>query len=342
MRTLCLACLLVVGCSGTSSSASTDPVGDAGTTAPPVGTGPTAPPGGNDGAGVTDAGAGDGAVVGGDTCADGFARGTSGEPRLVAPISPAPEGVAVCANGDVFVSVPDEAKVLRVPLAGGDPEVYTVLTGRQPLGMTCVGNVLYVVDFRSNDAAVMRVVAKDDPGTALPKIDNDNGYGALNGIVSVPGVGLFASDASNTLSGRIVRFAETAPGVFQASVAKGGIAFPNGLAFDPKSNSLDVSMTLNSKVVTYPVGNDGTLGQGTDSWSGTPVLDAIDGIARDEKQALYVVHYLQGFVARPTDNTKIASAKNPKSLAFRGGTLFFTSEDGLHAVDLGVCGSQAP
>lgn len=295
-------------------------------------------PGATD-AGVSDAGVSD-AAVDPNKCRDGFPRGTASAPRLVAALSPAPEGVAVCANGDVFVSIPDQAKILRVPLTGGDPEVWTVLPERQPLGMTCVGNDLYVVDFRAKDAAVLRVTAKDDPGTALPNIAGDKGYSALNAIVAVPGAGLFVSDASNTLSGRIVRFAETTPGVFQASVAKGGIAFPNGLAFDPKSNSLDLALTLQSKVVSYPIDNTGALGKGTDAWSGTALLDAIDGIARDENQALYVVHYLQGFVARPTDKTKIASAKSPKSLAFRGGTLLFTSENGLHAVDLGVCGSQ--
>jgi sugar lactone lactonase YvrE len=346
MRTLRLACLLFVGCGGTSSLAASASSGDAGVPAP-TGTSEASAPsseGGDDA--VRDAAVGDGAVgdggtnIGVDLCPDGFPRGTAGAPRLVAALSPAPEGVAVCASGDVFVSIPDQAKILRVPLTGGEPEVWTTLTGRQPLGMTCVGNVLYVVDFRSKDAAVMRILAKDDPGTALPNIDGDNGYSALNAIVSVPGVGLFASDASNTLSGRLVRFAETAPGVFQASVAKTGIAFPNGVAFDPKSNVLDVALTLTSSVVSYPVGNDGTLGKGATSWTGTPVADAIDGIARDENQAIYVAHYLQGYVGRSSDKAKIASAKSPKSLAFRGGTLLFTSDAGLNAVDLGVCGSQ--
>lgn len=343
MRLLCFACALAIGCSGSSSSDATGPLADSGVSGPSdLDAGQPTPSGRGD-AGMADGGAGDaGAGDAGpsDLCADGFSRGVAGTPRLVAALSPAPEGVAVCASGDVFVSIPDEAKVLRVPLAGGDPEVWTVLTGRQPLGMTCVGNDLYVVDFRTKDAAVLRVVAKNDPGTALPKIDGDSGYSALNAIVNVPGVGLFASDASNTISGRLVRFAETAPGVVQASVAKSGLAFPNGVAFDPKSNTLDLSLTLNSKVVSYPVGNDGTLGKGSDSWSGTPILDSIDGIARDENQALYIAHYLTGAVGRPTDKTQIATAKNPKSLAFRGGTLLFTSDAGLHAVDLGVCGSQ--
>lgn len=332
MRTLCVACLFAIGCSSSGSPAGEPSLDDGGVAPSREDAGGTQPPSGTADPGATDAG--------GDLCGDGFPRGMAGAPRVVAALAPAPEGVAVCANGDVFVTIPDEAKILRVPLSGGDPEVWTTMPGRQPLGMTCVGNVLYVADFRSKDGAVMRVVAKDDPGTALPNIDGDKGYSALNAVVWVPGVGLFASDASNTPSGRIVRFAETAPGMFQASVAKSGLGFPNGLAFDPKSNALDVAFTVNSKVVSYPLEAAGALGSGTDAWSGTAVVDAVDGIARDENKALYVARYLKGFVTRSTDKANIAAVKSPKSLAFRGGTLLFTGEAGLHAVDLGVCGAQ--
>lgn len=271
-------------------------------------------------------------------CADGFPRGTPGEPRLVAKLSPAPEGVAVCANGDVFVSLPEASRIVRVPLDAGEPKTYTTMPGRQPLGMTCVGNTLYVADFRGRDAAVLRVAGPGDPGTPLPTLEGDDGYRAMNAVAWVPGVGLFATDATNTLSGRIVRFAETSPGTFTASVASKGLAFPNGITFAPKAKTLDVALTLGSRVVSHPVGAGGLLGKGTDSFAGTPVLDAIDGIARDENDALYVAHYLGGFVGRTPGSARIVSAKEPRSLAFRGGTLLVTSADGLHAVDVGVCG----
>jgi hypothetical protein len=259
----------------------------------------------------------------------------------VAQLSSQPEGVAACANGDVFVSLPDEGQVVRVPLSGASPELWTTLPGRKPLGMVCMNNVLFVVDFRSADAAVMRITGKDDPGTPLPKIGNDPGYSALNAIVGVPGLGLFASDASNTVNGRIVFFAETAPGVFHASVEKSGIAFPNGVEFEPKTNTLDVALTLGSRVLSYPIGNDGSLGKPNSAWSSIPIVDAIDGIARDENAALYVAHYLQGYISRSTDGAHVATVNTPRSLVFRGGTLLFTSATGLHGVDLGICGAHS-
>jgi sugar lactone lactonase YvrE len=289
---------------------------------------------------TTDTGAG-GSGSTPDLCPDGFPRGVAGKPHLVAQLSSQPEGVAACANGDVFASLPDEGKVVRVPLSGGSPETWTTLPGRKPLGMVCVDDVLYVVDFRSSDAAVMRITGQGDPGTPLPKIDNDPGYSALNAIVGVPGLGLYASDASSSLNGRIVFFAETSPGVFHASVAKSGIAFPNGVEFEPKTNTLDVALTLGSRVLSYPIGSNGSLGKPHASSSSVPVIDAIDGIARDENAALYVAHYLQGYITRSTDGAHVATVNTPRSLVFRGGTLLFTSATGLHAVDLGVCGAHS-
>lgn len=294
-----------------------------------------ATPGGGD---PTDATSPPDADDGVDKCPDGFPRGAAGDVRQVTKISPAPEGVAACANGDVFVSVPDEGKILRVPLEGGEPEVWTTLAGRQPLGMTCADNVLYVVDFRSNDATVLRVAAKDDPGTPMPNVDGGGSFKAMNGVVAVKGLGIYATDASNTPSGRIVRFAETAPGVYKASVVKSGLAFPNGIVFDPATNTMDVSLTVQSQVLTFPVGADGALGDSKGAWSGTPVFDAIDGIVRDENKSLYIAHYSKGYVERTSDGAKIASLKDPKSLVFRGGTLLITGTEGLYAAPLGICG----
>lgn len=110
-------------------------------------------------------------------------------------------------------------------------------------------------------------------------------------------------------------------GSFHASVAKSGVAFPNGIAFEPKTKTLDVALTIGSEVLSYPMGNDGTRGTASKAWSGTPV----DGVARDENQAIYVAHYSNGFVERSTDKAKVGTAKNPKSLAFRGGTLLFAA-----------------
>lgn len=279
------------------------------------------------------------AADGVDRCPDSFPRGAASEARLVQAFTPALEGVAVCPNGDVFVSQPDTAKIFRVPLDGSPPELWTTISGHQPLGMDCASDgALYAADFGSKDATVFRVAAKDDPGTPLPKIPGDSGYKAMNGVAAVKGVGVYATDATNTLNGRIVLFAEKSPNVFEASVAKGGLAFPNGVAFDPSATTLDLTLTLQSQVLAFPVATDGALGKQSVVSSGTPVVDAIDGLALAENNDRYVVHYLQGFVSRSSDGKKVASMKEPKSLAFRGGTLFITATAGLYAVDLAVCG----
>lgn len=272
-----------------------------------------------------------------DLCPDGFPRGTAGAVRQVAKLAPAPEGVAVCENGDVFVSLPDAAQVVRVPLDGGDPEVWATLAGRRPLGMTCVDDELWVVDFRSQNATVVRVVGKDDPGLPMPSPEGDS-FSAMNGVAVVKGVGVFATDRTQIPLGRIVRLEGAANDTYQASVAAGGLLFPNDIKFDPTTKSLDVSFTLTTEVRTYPIRADGSLGPSEVAWTGGGALDAIDGIARDENESLYVAHYLQGYVGRTTDGAHVASMKNPKSLAFRGGTLLITGEEGLYAAPLGICG----
>lgn len=280
------------------------------------------------------------AVANGDLCPDGFPRGTPSAARLVQSFSPALEGVAVCPNGDVFVSQPSEAKIFRVPLDGSPPELWTTLPGHQPLGMDCASDgVLYAADFGTKDASVFRITAKGDPGTPLPKIPGDSGYRAMNGVAAVKGVGIYATDRSNALNGRIVFFAEKAPNVFEASVAKGGLAFPNDVAFNPNTNRLDVTLTVNSQVLSYPVAPGGALGKRSIPWTGMLVFNALDGLAIAENNDRYVARYLNGIVSRTSDGKKVAGMKEPKSLAFRGGTLLITAATGLFAVDLGVCGA---
>ncbi|NUO52582.1 MAG: hypothetical protein HOV80_27360 [Polyangiaceae bacterium] len=276
-----------------------------------------------------------------DRCPDGFPRGTPSDLRLVEEFSPALEGVAVCPNGDVFVSQPETAKIYRVPLDGAPAELWTTLAGHQPLGMDCASdNVLYVADFGSNDATVFRVAAKDDPATPLPTIVGDGGYKAMNGVAVVDGVGIYATDRTNTIDGRIILFAETSPNVFEASVARGGLPFPNDVAFNPKTGMLDVTLTINSQVLSYSVADDGAFGSQSVSFSGTWVLDALDGLAVAEDGDRYLAQYLQGKVRRASDWQMVAGMTEPKSLAFRGGTLFVTAKKGLYAVDLAVCGAE--
>ncbi|NUO49079.1 MAG: hypothetical protein HOV80_09510 [Polyangiaceae bacterium] len=275
-----------------------------------------------------------------DRCPDGFPRGKKSDLRLVEEFSPGLEGVAVCPNGDVFVSQPETGAIFRVPLDGAPAELWTTLAGHQPLGMDCASDgALYVADFGSEDATVFRVAAKNDPGTPLPNIAGDGGYKAMNGVAVVDGVGIYATDRSNTIHGRIVLFAETSPNVFEASVARGGLPFPNDVTFNPSTGTLDLTLTINSQVLSYPVADDGALGSQSVTSSGILVLDALDGLAVAEDGDRYLAQYLRGKVRRSSDSHAVASMTEPKSLAFRGGTLFITAKKGLYAVDLAVCGA---
>ena len=275
-----------------------------------------------------------------DLCPDGFARGAEGDWSAIRAFDPAIEGIAVCPSGEVFVSQPDTGAIFRVPLDGSTYEVWTILANRRPLGMDCASDgSLYVADFGSDDATVVRVAGKGDPGTPLPKVPGDDGYRAMNGVAVVEGVGVYATDASNTLFGRVILFAETAPDTFEARVEKSGLPFPNDVDFDPSTGRLDLTLTVNSQVFSYPVAPDGGLGGPGVAWSGTFAVDALDGLAVAEGGERFLAHYLEGTVRRSSDGHVVAALAEPRSLAFRGGTLLVTGRDGLYAVELGVCGA---
>lgn len=275
-----------------------------------------------------------------DACPDGFARGTPGDLHLVHAFSPSVEGVAVCPDGDVFVSQPETGRIFRVPLDGAPPELWTTLSSHQPLGMDCgTDGALYIADFGTTHASVLRVASKDDPGTPMPNVPGDKGFGAMNGVAFVDGVGIYATDASNTWAGRVVLFTEPTPGVFAAKIVKSGLPFPNDVDVDRSTSRLDVSMTLNSQIVSYAFEPDGSVGGEAVAWNGAPIVDAVDGLVVAADGDRYIAHYLQGKVTRASDGATVAQLAEPRSLAFRGGTLVVTAKDGLYAVDLAVCGA---
>lgn len=91
-------------------------------------------------------------------------------------------------------------------------------------------------------------------------------------------------------------------------------------------------------MLQFPVAEDGALGAQQVAWPATAAFDALDGIVLDEDHEIYVAHYVQGHVTRPADSQRVAELKEPRSLAFRDGTLLVTGADRLFAVDLGICG----
>lgn len=285
---------------------------------------------------------------GSDLCPDGFTRGEPARsPRKIASMTPSPEGVTVCPNGDVFVARDPSAEVWRVQL-DGQQELWAALGDRRPAGITCdERGRLFIATFstKSGTPASLGPVMISGHGSApleLPQPVAAKPISGLNGIVAVPGVGLYASDTSNN---NIVLWRESPEGAFSASVVADDIALANGLAYSPSTRALYVNASGAWQLLQYKVGDDGALSDRRAV--PVPFMLFMDGVAVDEKGDLYVADWLGGRVTRVSTGRSVLRIPNPASLAFRGGTLLVTdyklgdasAEGALYAIDLGVCGA---
>jgi hypothetical protein len=295
----------------------------------------------------------DGAILGA-SCADGFPRGAaSSERRAVRRTMPTIEGVAVCPNGDVFVTAASLSEVWRIPLAGGEPEVWYKQQGGVFAGLDCdAQNHLYAADFGWLTAAgnVVSISGKNT-GTLLPSPD-DSATQGYHSVLAVAGKGVYASD---TVAGRIMLWHDV-NGVLTATPASYAVDGPNGLALGTDGRlyvALNNSALLDDEVVSFAIGSDGTLTDRTRAWTGP---HDISGIAIDENGTLYITFPSEGKVVRASDGATVATATNTAGLAFRGGTLLYTDFDRsgsrsekltgiisttgqLWAIELGVCGA---
>jgi SMP-30/Gluconolactonase/LRE-like region len=285
-----------------------------------------------------------------DCCPDGWPRGAASLALTrIAAFTPSPEGVAVCPDGEVFVSVDGPDEIRRVPLDAGAPQLYASLAGIQPAGITCdERGRLFVAGFaRRNGSPAPPILMVAGPGAAAVQLPPPAGgpeVVALNGITAVPGAGVFASDTAGVL----IRARERTDGSFETSVAAEDLLGANGLTFDPASRKLYVVISfLPPGVVSFQVAADGTLSGRKQETSGD-LLTLYDGVAVDAAGELYVADYLGGAVLRVRDERPLAQLSNPASFAFRGGSLLVTSyhlndprtEGGLYALQLGVCGPR--
>jgi sugar lactone lactonase YvrE len=295
----------------------------------------------------------DGAIVGGSSCADGFPRGVLNTVRReVRATMPTIEGVAACPNGDVFVSAASLSQVWRIPFAGGEPEVWYAQSTGLFAGLTCDDRGrLFAADYGFTDPGGVVQITGKGAGTPLAR-PSDFATQGYNGVLVIEGVGVFGSD---TAAGRIVVWREDANGALVAQTAVSGVGGANGLARGTDGR-LYVALTAalgDNEVVSFAVGNDGKLEDRKSAWKGPNI---IDGIAIDENNQLYVAFYNEGKIVRASDGATIATAKNPASLVFRGGTLLFSVFDvfgsqaeklsgqisttgHLYAVELAVCGA---
>jgi sugar lactone lactonase YvrE len=292
--------------------------------------------------------AGPAADGGADFCQDGFARGEAAQgPRKIASMTPSPEGVTVCPNGDVFVARDPSGEVWRVQL-DGQQELWASLGDRRPAGITCDDKGrLFVATFstKSGKQASLGPVMISGQGSEpieLPQPPAATPIAGLNGIAAVPGVGIYASDTSNN---NIVLWQETTENAFAARVVASDVALANGLAYAPSKRGLYVNASGAWQLLQFTVAEDGALNDRRDV--PVPFMLFMDGVAVDEKGDLYVADWLGGSVTRISTRRSVLRIPNPASLAFRGGTLLVTdyklgdarAEGALHAIDLGVCGA---
>jgi sugar lactone lactonase YvrE len=294
-----------------------------------------------------------------DCCPDGFPRGKAGGSlRKLAGLTPSPEGVAVCPDGNVFAALDGSGELWRIPLDGAEPERWAKLGDRRPAGLACdARGRLFVAIFStlsgaSGPISAVMVPTRDAEPIALPQPDDGSMIGGLNGIVAVDGTGVYAGD-SNANTILLVR--ESSPGTFTTHIVARDVPLANGLAYDAAKRTLYAVASGAGQVLSFAVAADGALGERKQVSVGALIL-FMDGVAVDERSTVYVADYLGGGVIRAKDGVRVAPAasggsaglRNPASFAFRGGTLLITDyhvmapeqAGGLYAIDLGVCGGQ--
>jgi hypothetical protein len=283
-----------------------------------------------------------------DCCPDGFARGASAPgARKLLGLKPSPEGVTVCPNGEVFIAG-DDGQIWRVPLGAAVPERWASLAEREPAGLACdeLGRLFVAIySVRSPDGTpgVMRIDGKDQPPLALPGPSEMPLLSAMNGIIAIRGLGVYASDSA---AGWVIHLRETQPGKFVSEIVARDILIANGLAYDASAHTLYVASSLGMAVLSFSVAADGSL-SGRKQLA-TQTSSFFDGVAVDAQGTVYAADYSGGTVIRLRDSMVMATIASPASLAFRGGTLLVTdyklnqpdAEGGLYAIDLGVCGAQ--
>lgn len=283
-----------------------------------------------------------------ELCPDGFPRGVAARsPRKLASMTPSPEGVAVCPDGEVFVARDPSGEVWRVQL-DGQQELWASLGDRRPAGIACDDRGrLFVATFatqsgKQGSLAPVMITEQGGAPLELPQPTAAAPIAGLNGIVAAPGVGVYASDTSN---GTIVLWQETSSGTFSARVVAQDIALANGLAYAPSTRTLYVNASGAWQLLQFTVGEGGALNDRRAV--SVPFMLFMDGLAVDETGGLYVADWLAGNVVSVATRRSVLRIANPASLAFRGGTLFVTdyklgdaqAEGALYAIDLGICGA---
>jgi len=270
--------------------------------------------------------------------------------KLLTTFSPPGAGLAVCPNGDVFVTREGPNEVWRIPKGGGEAARYVATPGTVPAGIVCdEKNRLFVSMFALRDSttykslSVLLIADAQTPPVQLPAPKTGETTATPNGLALGPKSILYMTD---TVGGVIYRIREVMPGTFETTSVVKDLTGPIAAAYDPAAKKLHVALATGMRVVTFKVADDGALSEQTTLATVEPGL--LSGIALDEKGTVYVSEQLTGNVLRVPGSEAVATAMRPAGLAFRGGKLWFTEffeaesnmSGGLYEIALGVCGAD--
>ncbi|MET0388768.1 MAG: SMP-30/gluconolactonase/LRE family protein [Polyangiales bacterium] len=267
--------------------------------------------------------------------------------EVLAMFTPSPADVAVCPNGDVFVTLDGQDEVWRVPTEpAGAPVRHAAVTGVQPAGIACdAQGRLFVAAFalRDNSPYDAPGVLVIDGADAAPRAVTPPRVGFLtpNGIAAADGVGVYVSD---TLAGTITLLREI-QGEWVATIEARNLLGVNGLAYDSAKGTLYATNSLNQALVSFDVARAGGLSSQRLRWVG-PLGAQLDEVEVNADGELYVAAYGGGAVYRVADESVVARLTHPASLAFHGDSLLITDyhlneptiEGGLYRLALGACG----
>jgi sugar lactone lactonase YvrE len=220
-----------------------------------------------------------------------------------------PSGVAVDANGDVFVSDTDNNRVVEVPASGGaQVTLGSGLAGPRSLAIDGAGD-LFIADTGNN--RVVEVLAgggyqfslgsglSQPHGVAVDGAGNvfiaDTGNRRIveiaayssgeitlaDGFIDPYGVAVDANGDVFVVDGGLSEVIELPAGGGESSVVATNLNSPNGLAIDPAGNVI-IADTNNSRVVEFPAGG----GEPIDLYLASAVLPY--AVAADGKGHVFI------------------------------------------------------
>ncbi len=218
-------------------------------------------------------------------------------PRLATPFVPvatgwgAVEGPAFDRHGAIFFVSSDRGSILRLGPDGETREWAN--TGGIPAALAFAADgTLFVTDSGPSRHGVLTATAD---GAVATLIDGHDGepFNGCNDLVFGPDGALYFSDPWQTSL-------ENPVGGFYRRFAAGrieridhGLAFPNGVAIDPRTAAVFLAETYTNRIYRYPLLSGGDVGP-RETFAQLDGEPGPDGMAFDVEGTLWVAHYSEG------------------------------------------------